>query len=80
MTEQIKFDVRGLFVPENIFKIEIEMRKIEDGDRILVLSDDTNIEEWLIRWAHKNGHEVISVDQVATGLNITLKKGGYKID
>lgn len=79
MSEQTKLDLRGFFVPENIFKIEIEMSKVEEGNRILVLTDDLNSEEWIIRWAHKNGHELISSEKTATGLNITLKKGGYKI-
>jgi len=79
MTEQTKLDLRGLFVPETLFKIEIEMSKMEDGDTVLILTDDLNSEEWVIRWAHKNGHELIASEKVATGLNITLKKGGYSI-
>ena len=80
MSEQTKLDLRGFFVPENIFKMEIEMNKIENGNRILVLTDDLNSEEWIIRWAHKNGHELISSEKVATGLNITLQKGGYTLE
>lgn len=80
MSEQTKLDLRGLFVPETLFKMEIEMRKMEDGDTVLILTDDLNSEEWVVRWAHKNGHELISLEKVATGLNITLKKGGYRID
>lgn len=79
MSEQTKLDLRGLFVPETLFKMEIEMRKMEDSDTLLVLTDDLNSEEWVVRWAHKNGHELISLEKVATGLNITLKKGGYII-
>lgn len=79
MPEQNKIDLRGLFVPEILFKIEIEMNRLEDGDRLLVLLDDLNSEEWIVRWAHKNGHELIASEKVALGLNITLKKGGYRI-
>jgi len=77
MNEQTKLDLRGLFVPETLYKIEIEMNKMEDTDRVLVLTDDLNSEEWIVRWAHKNGHELIASEKVALGLNITLKKGGY---
>jgi len=79
MSEQTKLDLRGLFVPENLFKIEIEMRKMENNDEILILTDDLNSEEWIVRWAHKNGNELIASEKVALGLNITLKKGGYII-
>lgn len=79
MPEQHKIDLRGLFVPENIFKIEIEMHRLENNDELLILTDDLNSEEWIIRWAHKNGHELIGSEKVATGLNITLKKGGYTL-
>ena len=79
MSEQTKLDLRGLFVPENIFKIEIEMNKMVDGETVLILTDDLNSEEWIIRWAHANGHELITSEKVALGLNITLKKGGYRI-
>lgn len=78
--EQIKSDLRGLFVPETLFKLDIEMNKIEDGDRILALIDDIESEDWLVRWAHKNGHDIINIEKVATGINVTVKKGGYKID
>jgi len=78
--EQIKSDLRGLFVPETLFKLDIEMNKIEDGDRVLALIDDIESEDWLVRWAHKNGHDIVSIEKVATGINVTVKKGGYKID
>ena len=78
--EQIKSDLRGLFVPETLFKLDIEMNKIEVGDRVLALIDDIESEDWLVRWAHKNGHDIISIEKVATGINVTVKKGGYKID
>ena len=79
MNEQTKLDLRGLFVPETLYKIEIEMNKMEDTDRVLVLTDDLNSEEWIVRWAHKNGHELIASEKTTLGLNITLKKGGYAI-
>ena len=79
MPTQSKLDLRGLFVPETLFKIEIEMRGMEDNDEVLILTDDLNSEEWIVRWAHKNGHELIASEKVALGLNVTLKKGGYRI-
>lgn len=78
--EQIKADLRGIFIPETLFKLDIEMNRIEDGDRLLALLDDIESEDWIIRWAHKNGHDVLATEKVATGLNVTIKKGGYSID
>ena len=78
--EQIKSDLRGIFIPETLFKLDIEMSRIEDGDRLLALLDDTESEDWIIRWAHKNGHDVLNAEKVATGLNVTIKKGGYRIE
>jgi len=78
--EQSKADLRGLFTPETLFKLDIEINKLEDGDRLLALLDDIESEDWIIRWAHKNGHDVLTTEKVATGLNVTIKKGGYRID
>ncbi len=78
--EQSKADLRGLFVPETLFKLDTEISKLEDGDRLLALFDDTESEDWIIRWAHKNGHDVLTTEKVATGLNVTIKKGGYTIE
>lgn len=74
MTE--KADLRGLFVPETLFKLDIEMNRIEDGDDLEILMDDMDSEDWLIRWAHKNGHDVLKTEKVSTGLKITIKKAG----
>ncbi len=78
--EQNKADLRGIFVPETLFKLDIEMNALEDGDRLLALIDDLDSEDWIIRWAHKNGHDILNTEKVATGLNVTIKKGGYRIE
>lgn len=78
MTEE-KSDLRGIFIPETLFKLDIEMNRIEDGDTLLVLMDDMSSEDWLIRWAHRNGHDVLKSEKVATGLSVQIKKGGYRI-
>ncbi len=75
-----KADLRGIFIPEILFKLDIEMTKIEDGDNIVVLLDDLTAEDWIIRWAHKNNHDVASVEKVATGMNVTINKGGYRVE
>ncbi len=78
--EQNKADLRGIFVPETLFKLDIEMNGLENGDRLLALIDDLDSEDWIIRWAHKNGHDILNTEKVATGLNVTIKKGGYIIE
>lgn len=75
--EQNKIDLRGLFVPETIHRLEPFVSKMEDGDRVLILLDDMGSEDWITRWAHKNGHDVLSSEKTATGLTIIIKKGGY---
>lgn len=72
-----KADLRGIFIPEIIFKLEIEINRIEDNEDLLALVDDDTAEDWIIRWAHKNGHDVITTEKVATGINFVIKKGGY---
>lgn len=74
-----KSDLRGLFVPETLFKLDIEIGRVEDGQDLLVLMDDMSSEEWIIRWAHRNGHDVLKTEKVSTGLNVTIKKGGYRL-
>ena len=74
-----KVDLRGLFVPENLYKIDMEIKRLDDGDKMLVLLDDMGAEEWILRWAHHNGHDMISAEKTSTGLHITIKKGGYLI-
>ncbi len=76
MTEN-KADLRGIFIPEILFKLDIEINGIEDKEDILVLIDDSNAEEWITRWAHKNGHDVESIEKVALGINVKIKKKGY---
>jgi len=72
-----KTDLRGIFIPEIVFKLDIEMNRIEDNDILSALIDDSTAEDWIIRWAHKNGHDVLKIEKVATGINIEIKKGGY---
>lgn len=72
-----KTDLRGLFVPETLYKLDIEIQRIENGEILLALLDDMESEDWLIRWAHRNGHDVLKVEKVATGLNVEIEKGGY---
>jgi len=36
MTEH-KADLRGIFVPETLFKLDIEMNGLEDGENLLSL-------------------------------------------
>ena len=73
-----KADLRGLFVPETLYKLDIEMQKIENGEVLLALLDDMESEDWLIRWAHKSGHDVLKTEKVGTGLNVKIEKGGYR--
>ncbi len=75
-----KIDLRGLFVPETMFKLDIAIDKIEDREELLALIDDLESEDWIVRWAHKNNHDVTSIEKVATGLNVIINKGGYVID
>ena len=75
-----KADLRGIFIPEILFKLDIEINRLEDGDILLSLIDDSTAEDWIIRWAHKNGHDVLKTEKVATGINIEIKKGGYLLD
>ena len=79
MTEH-KADLRGIFVPETLFKLDIEMNGLEDGENLLALIDDIESEDWIIRWAHKHGHDVLTVEKVSLGINVTIKKKGYIID
>ncbi len=72
-----KTDLRGIFIPEIIFKLEIEINRVEDQEDLLALVDDDTAEDWIIRWAHKKGHDVLTTEKVATGTNYTIKKGGY---
>jgi len=53
------------------------MNKIENGDDLLALIDDQTAEDWITRWAHKKGHDVLTIEKVALGINVTIKKGGY---
>ena len=75
-----KADLRGIFIPEILFKLDIEINKLEDNDILSALIDDSTAEDWIIRWAHKNGHDVLKTEKVATGINIEIKKGGYLLD
>jgi TusA-related sulfurtransferase len=74
---QNKADLRGLFVPETLYKLDIEIQRIENGQILLALLDDMESEDWLMRWAHRNGHDVLKVEKVATGLSVEIEKGGY---
>lgn len=74
---QNKADLRGLFVPETLYKLDIEIQRIENGEILLALLDDMESEDWLIRWAHRSGHDILKVEKVATGLSVEIEKGGY---
>jgi len=72
-----KIDLRGLFVPETLYKLDIEIQRMENGQILLALLDDMESEDWLMRWAHRNGHDILKVEKVATGLSVEIEKGGY---
>jgi len=79
MTEN-KADLRGIFIPEILFKLDIEMTKLEDKESVLALIDDSTAEDWIVRWAHRNGHDVETIEKVALGINVKIKKGGYRVE
>lgn len=68
-------DCMGLYCPIPLFQTRSEIDKLEVGEVLEVLSDDSAAEEDLKRFAKRTGHEIIKFEKKDDCLRFLIKKG-----
>ncbi|MFQ5846506.1 MAG: sulfurtransferase TusA family protein [Candidatus Methylomirabilales bacterium] len=72
-----RLDTRGEICPYPLVMAQREIKKLEPGDILIVVSDYPLSAENIPRWAADEGHRVIRVDKVGDALwEIEIEKGG----
>ncbi len=69
-----KIDVTGLFCPEPVFRIKIEIEKMQAGETLTVSADDPAAEDDVSRWVTRNGHELLNMSKNDNIITFRIKK------
>jgi tRNA 2-thiouridine synthesizing protein A len=67
-------DVRGLYCPEPVFRMKMEIERLKIGDTLKVVADDPESEEDISRWVNRNGHQLLSLNKAEKDLEFLIKK------
>jgi len=67
-------DVRGLYCPEPVFRLKMEIERLKIGDTLKVVADDPESEEDISRWVNRNGHQLLSLNKAEKDLEFVIKK------
>ena len=63
MTQRIKIDARGAFCPGPLMELIANLKLVEIGDEIEVLSTDKGSAMDIPAWVDKVKHEMVGIDQ-----------------
>jgi len=72
-----RLDTQGEICPYPLVMAQREMKKLQPGDVLIVISDYPLAAENIPRWAAEHGHRVVRVEKVGDALwEIEIEKGG----
>ena len=72
----VDLDCSGLACPGPIMKLADTMKTMSPGDDIVVHVSDPGFALDAPAWAHRNGHELLSITPEGPGYVATMRKGG----
>ena len=75
--QNMTLDLRGLFCPEPVFRIKLELKKHPVDAEIDVITDDPISESEVQEWAVREGHDVIQIAKKDNGDILFLIKKGH---
>jgi len=68
-------DCIGMFCPMPLFMARKAIDEVESGDMVEILADDPTAKKDIPEWAERNGHKIISVEEVDGVYVIKIEKG-----
>lgn len=72
----VEIDCTGLACPGPIMKLSEQMKQLSAGDEITITVSDPGFAADGPAWAHRNGHELVSLEPEGSGFRATIRKGG----
>jgi tRNA 2-thiouridine synthesizing protein A len=67
-------DARGLLCPLPVIRLSARIRRIAEGETVVLLADDPAAEEDVLLWAKGHGHEVLAVGRDEGFLRIRVRR------
>jgi len=67
-------DALGLFCPEPIFRLRMEIEEMKVGEILEMIADDPAAEEDVFRWAKRTGNRIIAFDKSGMALRFLIEK------
>lgn len=74
MTERTTIDVRGAFCPGPLMELIANLKLIELGDEVEVLSTDKGSAMDIPAWVEKVKHEMVGIEQQGDVWHIVVRK------
>ncbi len=74
MTQRIKIDARGAFCPGPLMELIANLKLVEIGDEIEVLSTDKGSAMDIPAWVDKVKHEMVGIDQEGDVWHLVVRK------
>ncbi len=68
-------DCTGLYCPEPVFRVRLELDEMETGEIVKVLADDPAAEEDIQRLVKRLGHEILEMKFDNDTIEFVIKKG-----
>lgn len=69
----IELDCRRLLCPMPVIRVQDEVAKLENGDRLTAVCTDPGVLNDIPAWCRINGHEVLTTEEVDDEYRITIK-------
>ena len=67
-------DCTGLYCPEPVFRVRLELDDMETGQTVKVLADDPAAEEDIKRLVKRLGHEILEMKADNDSIEFTIRK------
>ena len=67
-------DCTGLYCPEPVFRVRLELDDMETGQTVKVLADDPAAEEDIKRLVKRLGHEMLEMKADNDSIEFTIRK------
>jgi TusA-related sulfurtransferase len=74
MTQKRLVDARGSFCPGPLMELIAQLKMVEVGDEIELLSSDKGSAADVPQWINKVGHQLVGTHEEAGVWHITVKK------
>lgn len=78
MPEQVEthetLDVRGLLCPMPLLKAQAAVSRLQPGQTLKILTDESSDEIELRAWAERSGHNIIQINRIERTTEIYLVK------